>query len=37
MQRFGTVKAIGQASLEELLSVPGIDRTAALSIKEHLR
>ena len=36
MQKFGTVKAIGQASLEELLTVPGMDKTAALSIKEHL-
>jgi excinuclease ABC subunit C len=36
MKHFGTVKAISQASLEELLGVPGMDRTAALSIKEHL-
>jgi excinuclease ABC subunit C len=36
MQKFGTVKAIAQASLEELLTVPGMDKTAALSIKEHL-
>ena len=36
MARFGTVSAIKQASMEELLTVPGIDRRAAASIKEHL-
>ncbi len=37
MQHFGTVRAIKGASMDELLSVPGMDRTAALNIKEHLQ
>jgi excinuclease ABC subunit C len=37
MARFGTLSAIKQASMEELLAVPGIDRRAAASIKEHLQ
>ncbi|MEO5950894.1 MAG: excinuclease ABC subunit UvrC, partial [Chloroflexia bacterium] len=36
MKQFGSVKAMGQASLEELLAVPGMDSKAAASIKEHL-
>jgi excinuclease ABC subunit C len=36
MLEFGTVKAIKEASLEQLLAVPGMDQTAAQSIKEHL-
>jgi excinuclease ABC subunit C len=36
MARFGTLSAIKQASLDELLTVPGIDRRAAASLKEHL-
>jgi excinuclease ABC subunit C len=36
MKQFGTVKAIKEATLEQLLEVPGMDRTAALSLKEHL-
>ena len=37
MQQFGTVKAIREASVDDLLTVPGIDRVAALSLKEHLQ
>ncbi len=36
MKHFGSVKAIREASLEELMKVEGMDRAAALSIKEHL-
>lgn len=35
-QHFGSVKAIREASLEDLLAVKGMDRAAATSIKEHL-
>lgn len=36
MKQFGTVKAIKEATIEEIMAVPGIDRPAALSLKEHL-
>jgi excinuclease ABC subunit C len=36
MLRFGTLSAIKEASIEDLLTVPGIDRRAAASLKEHL-
>ena len=36
MRQFGSVKAIREASLEELLKVPGMDRAAAESLKEKL-
>lgn len=36
MKYFGSVKAIKEASVEDLLAVPGMDRAAADSLKEHL-
>jgi excinuclease ABC subunit C len=36
MKHFGSVKAIKEASLQELLSVPGMDRAAADSLRENL-
>jgi excinuclease ABC subunit C len=36
LRHFGSIKAIAGASVEELMSVKGMDRAAALSIKEHL-
>ncbi|MCL4369623.1 MAG: helix-hairpin-helix domain-containing protein, partial [Chloroflexi bacterium] len=36
IKHFGSVKAIREASLEELLGVPGMNRQAAEKIKEHL-
>jgi len=36
MKHFGTVRAIREATLEELLAVPGMNRQAAEKIKEHL-
>ena len=36
MREFGTLKGIKEASMEQLLAVPGMDQTAALSLKEHL-
>jgi excinuclease ABC subunit C len=36
MRHFGSTKAIGEASVEDLMAVKGMDRAAALSIKEHL-
>jgi len=36
IKHFGTVSAIRQASLEELLAVPGMNRRAAEKIKEML-
>lgn len=36
MLHFGTVKAIREATVEELLQVKGMDRVAALSLKENL-
>jgi len=36
MRHFGSLKAIRAASTEELLAVQGMDRAAALSIKENL-
>ena len=36
IKHFGSVKAIREASLEELLAVPGMNRRAAEQIKEHL-
>lgn len=35
-RHFGSVKAIRDASIDDLLAVKGMDRTAATSIKEHL-
>ncbi len=36
MRHFGSTHAIRDASLEDLVAVKGMDRAAALSIKEHL-
>lgn len=36
MKHFGSVKAIKEASLQDLLSVPGMDRAAADSLRENL-
>jgi len=36
MREFGTLKAIKEASLDQLLAVPGMDQVAAQSLKEHL-
>lgn len=36
MREFGTVKAIKEATIAQLLAVPGMDQAAAQSIKEHL-
>jgi excinuclease ABC subunit C len=36
MREFGTLKAIKEATLEQLLAVPGMDQAAAASLKEHL-
>jgi excinuclease ABC subunit C len=36
MRRFGSVKAIRQASVEELMAVDGMDRTAVQKLKENL-
>ena len=36
MLKFGSLRAIRAASIEELASVKGMDRAAALSIKENL-
>jgi len=36
IKEFGTVKAIREASIAQLLAVPGMDRAAVESIKEHL-
>ncbi|MGE5617792.1 MAG: excinuclease ABC subunit UvrC [Sphingomonadaceae bacterium] len=36
MKHFGSVRAIREAPLEELLAVPGMTRQAAAKIKEHL-
>ncbi len=36
IKHFGSVKAIREASLEELLGVPGMNRQVAEKIKEHL-
>jgi excinuclease ABC subunit C len=36
MREFGTLKAIREATIEQLMAVPGMDRAAAESIKEHL-
>ncbi|MEA2575783.1 MAG: excinuclease subunit, partial [Chloroflexia bacterium] len=35
-QKFGSVKGIKEASMEDLMSVKGMDRAAAQSLKEHL-
>ncbi|HYP19311.1 MAG TPA: excinuclease ABC subunit UvrC [Chloroflexia bacterium] len=35
-QKFGSLKGMREASIEELMSVKGMDRAAAQSIKEHL-
>jgi excinuclease UvrABC nuclease subunit len=36
MREFGSLKAIKEATVEQLLAVPGMDRTAVESLKEHL-
>jgi excinuclease ABC subunit C len=36
MRHFGSLKAIREATIEELSAVPGMDKAAALSIKENL-
>ncbi len=36
LKHFGSLKQIREASLEELLRVPGIDRKSAANIKEQL-
>jgi excinuclease ABC subunit C len=36
MREFGTLKAIKEASIEQLMAIPGMDQAAALSLKEHL-
>jgi len=36
LKRFGSVKAISQASVEELMAVPGMNRKVAKQIKEYL-
>ena len=36
IKQFGSVKAIREASLEELQAVPGMTRPAAEKLKEHL-
>ncbi|MEM4410012.1 MAG: helix-hairpin-helix domain-containing protein, partial [Candidatus Caldarchaeum sp.] len=36
LSRFGTVEAIEKAALEELASIPGMNRKVAKMIKEHL-
>jgi excinuclease ABC subunit C len=36
LRHFGSLKAISSASVEDLMAVKGMDRAAALSIKEHL-
>jgi excinuclease ABC subunit C len=35
-QKFGSLKGMREATVEELMSVKGMDRAAAQSIKEHL-
>jgi excinuclease ABC subunit C len=37
LTRFGSVRGVREATLEELLSVPGLGRRRALRIVEHLR
>lgn len=37
LRKFGSVQGIRDASLEDLLTVPGLGRTRALRIQEHLR
>jgi excinuclease ABC subunit C len=36
LRHFGSIKAIREASVEDLLAVEGMDRVAALSLKENL-
>src|SRR5262245_14008092 len=36
LRRFGSVKAIREATLEELVATPGVDRATATLVKEHL-
>lgn len=36
LREFGSLKGIKSASMEQLLAVPGMDRTAAQSLLEHL-
>ncbi|MEO8284927.1 MAG: excinuclease ABC subunit UvrC [Chloroflexota bacterium] len=36
MREFGSLKGIKEASLDQLMAVAGMDRTAAESLKEHL-
>jgi len=35
--RFGSVRGVREATVEELMSVPGLGRKRALRIQEHLR
>jgi excinuclease ABC subunit C len=37
LRRFGSVRGVREATLEELLAVPGLGRSRALRILEHLR
>lgn len=36
LKRFGSVKAIREATIEELVATPGVDRTTAARVKERL-
>ncbi|MEX2421029.1 MAG: helix-hairpin-helix domain-containing protein, partial [Actinomycetota bacterium] len=36
LRRFGSVKALREASLEELMGVDGVSRTIATAVREHL-
>ena len=36
IKRFGSVSKIRQASVEEIASIPGLNRRIAESVKEHL-
>jgi excinuclease ABC subunit C len=36
LRRFGSVAAIRRASLEELAAVPGLSRTLATTVHQHL-
>jgi ERCC4-type nuclease len=35
--RFGSVRGVREATVDELMSVPGLGRKRALRIQEHLR
>ncbi len=36
LQKFGSLQAIRQASVEELAAVPGMNKAAALKVKENV-